>query len=141
LIATMFQHSRLTEFLLGLFAATSILAPSAAHALGGDGDKVVARVVTFGGACEKCDLSGRRMSGARILGANFSGAALVGSDMRSVRVLGANFSGADLSRADLTDSEMIGSNFSNANLSSARLGGYRPGSRLQFSHHGQGGPA
>ena len=99
--------------------AVVALAPSAANAM--VGDKEVAKLVSFGGACAKCELSGRKLTGAQFNGANFAGAALVGSDLREARFYGANFTGADLSRADLSDSEMIGANFGSANLSDAKL--------------------
>ena len=114
--------SRLTRRLpvLAALLATALAAvPGMASA--NMGDKDVARMVSFGGACAKCELSGRKLAGAQFVGANFAQAALVGSDLRDARFLGANFSGADLSRADLTDAQMVGANFTTAVLTDARL--------------------
>ena len=36
------------------------------------GDKDVARMVSFGGACAKCELSGRKLAGAQFVGADFA---------------------------------------------------------------------
>jgi uncharacterized protein YjbI with pentapeptide repeats len=95
------------------------------------GDREVARVVAFGGACTKCELSGRRLAGARFVGADFGGSALVGSDLRATRFVGSSFAGANLSRADLSGSAMVGADFQAANLSGARLrGAMTPGSRF-----------
>ena len=58
---------RLRRFALTLTAllgAASALAPAAANA--SMGDKDVARMVSFGGACAKCELSGRKLNGNRI---------------------------------------------------------------------------
>ena len=71
--------NRLSALLIAL-AALAGLAPSAANAM--MGDKAVAKMVSFGGSCERCELSGRQLSGARFIGADFTEAALVGSDLR-----------------------------------------------------------
>src|SRR4051812_37131844 len=102
---------------LALLAATL---PGVAVAATG-GEKEVPRHNSFGGSCPKCELSGRRLAGAQFIAADFSGAALVGSDLREARFMASNFSGADMSRADLTDSELMGAVFRGANLSHARL--------------------
>ena len=115
----MFRLTRSLPVLSALLAAALVAVPGLACA--NMGDKDVARMVSFGGACAKCELSGRKLAGAQFVGANFAQAALVGSDLRDARFLGANFSGADLSRADLSDAQMVGANFHGAVLAEARL--------------------
>ena len=51
-------------------------------------DRDVSRVISIGGACERCELSGRRLTGANFIGANFSQATLVGSDLRGTTITG-----------------------------------------------------
>src|SRR5689334_19088422 len=90
-------HSVLTAL---LFLAMSV--PVTAHAAAASGaEKEVPRSTGFGGACPKCELSGRRLAGAHFMGADFSGSAFVGSDLREAHFLGSNFTGANLSHADL----------------------------------------
>ncbi len=111
--------AKTTSPLLIALAALAVAAPIAAHA--GAADKEVPRSNTFGGDCVKCELSGRRLHGAHFMNANFSGAALVGSDLRDAHFISSTFTGADLTRADLTDSQILGVNFSNAILTHAKL--------------------
>ena len=47
--------------------------PAAANAVTLMGDKEVARMVSFGGSCAGCELSGRKLTGAHFEGANFEG--------------------------------------------------------------------
>src|SRR5512139_3276744 len=88
-------------------AALALAAPQIASA----GDKSVARSTSFGGSCPKCELSGRRLTGARFVAADFREAAMVGSDLREAQFIGSNFVSANLSKADLTEAEIVGSNF------------------------------
>src|SRR5438270_9132617 len=113
--------TKTTSTILIALAVLALGAPVAARAATGGGEKEVPRSNTFGGDCAKCELSGRRMHGARFMNANFSGATLIGSDLREAHFMSSTFAGADLTRADLTDSQIVGVNFSGANLSHAKL--------------------
>ena len=53
--------------------------------------------------------------------ANFSGATLVGSDLREAQFLGSNFTGADLSGAVLTDAQILGTIFTDAIMQHTRM--------------------
>lgn len=109
------------RLLLRFAAAMTALLLAPAAALAFTGDKEVARVTSFGGACAKCELSGRKLTAARFVGGNFAGASLVGSDLRQAHLTGSNFGGADLTRADLSDAEITGVNLGGADLSHASL--------------------
>ena len=60
-------------------------------------DRDVARMVSLGGSCTRCELSGRDLSGATLTGANFAYATLVGANLRGAELVGSNFVGADFS--------------------------------------------
>ena len=97
------------------------LAAGGAWAL--DDGRDVPRVVSFGGFCVKCDLSSRKLAGARFVGGDFQRAAFIGADLRGAVIVGSNFSGADFSRADLRGSAMTGATFQNADFTRANLVG------------------
>ena len=86
-------------------------------------DRDVSRVISISGSCGRCELSGRRLTGANFVGANFTQAMLVGSDLRGATIVGSNFSESDLSRADLRGAELVGSLFTRAILARARMDG------------------
>lgn len=78
--------------------------------------------------CVRCNLSGARLNGARLIraqlaGANLSGAKLRGANLRGADLSGANLSGADLRRANLRGARMGRANLRNANLGGANLRG------------------
>ena len=64
-------------------------------------DRDVARLVSFGGSCGKCDLSGRKLTGTRFTGAAFADAVFVGSDLRGSTFMGSNFQRVHMTGADL----------------------------------------
>src|SRR5215472_1845123 len=97
------------------------LGASQADALDQGGDTM--RLLSFGGMCVNCELSGRKLPDARFLGANFMGATFVGSDMRGASFFGSNFANADLTRADLRGANLFGSDFMNANFTDANVAG------------------
>ena len=86
----------------------------------GDPGPGVARATSFGGSCQGCSLSGRKLTGATFSGGDFSRATLVGTDLRGASFTGASFVGADFSRADLRSSSLLTVNFSGAEMSRAR---------------------
>ena len=47
---------------------------AASHAWAADDGEDTARLLSFGGMCTSCDLSGRKLPQAKFIGANFSGA-------------------------------------------------------------------
>jgi hypothetical protein len=53
-----------------------------------------------------CDLSGLSVTGRNLCDADFTGALLVGCDMRKAKLDNANMYGADMQGADLTDASM-----------------------------------
>ena len=73
-------------------------------------DPDVARTVSLGGSCVRCELSGRDLSGATFISATFTGSTLVGANLRGAELVGSNFSGADFSRADLRGATLVGAN-------------------------------
>ena len=82
---------------LSLFILSGAVAATPAKAM--IGDKDIPRLVSFGGACAKCDLSGRRLTNARFSGANFAGASLVNADLRGASFIHSSFQGARLMNA------------------------------------------
>ena len=68
---------RIIPIASALFAAALAIPGLACASMG---DKDVARMVSFGGACPKCELSGRKLAGAQFVGANFAKSAMIGSD-------------------------------------------------------------
>ena len=73
-----------------------------------------------------CDLSGLSVTGRNLCDADFTGALLVGCDMRKAKLDNANMYGADMQGADLTDASMRrvdlrGSSLRGANLTGADL--------------------
>jgi hypothetical protein len=93
----------------------------AAQALTVVPERDIPRMVSFGGACVGCDLSGRQLSGARFQGADFSGSVLIGADLRDASLTGADFSRSDLSSSDLTGADITGADFEGARLREVRL--------------------
>ena len=57
-----------------------LTAAGGAYAL--DGEQSVPRLASFGGACDHCDLAGRKLTGAKFLACKFAGAHLAGADLR-----------------------------------------------------------
>ena len=80
------------------------------------GDREATKVISFGGSCARCELSGRKLIGATFQGANFEGATLVGADLRGAQLIGSNFSSSDFSRADLRNAQLTGSMFTLVNF-------------------------
>ncbi|HZZ34785.1 MAG TPA: pentapeptide repeat-containing protein, partial [Caulobacteraceae bacterium] len=56
------MFSRLT---VALGLASLMMAAAAGQAYAAAGDKDVPRLVSFGGSCPNCELSGRKLTGAR----------------------------------------------------------------------------
>src|ERR1700733_14012057 len=84
------------------FALASMFCALAARQASAAGEGMeVPRIFSLGGSCVKCDLTTRKLSGARFVAGNFQHASLVGSDLRGAVFLASNFSGADFSHADL----------------------------------------
>jgi uncharacterized protein YjbI with pentapeptide repeats len=108
-------------FCLASFGATL----AATHAWALDDGEDTARLLSFGGMCLNCELSGRKLPDAKFMGANFSGASMVGSDLHGASFFGSNFSGADLSKADLHGAVLFGSDFTNTDFTEANLSGVR----------------
>ena len=98
---------------------------AATHAFAADQGDDVSRVFSFGGMCVSCELSGRKLPDARFMGANFTGATMVGSDLHGAWFFGTNFSRADLARANLSGASLFGSDFENVNFTDANLGGVK----------------
>ena len=119
----MFSHVLGVVFrrLCPVLAGGLLVAPMAAQALTVVPERDIPRMVSFGGACVRCDLSGRQLSGARFLGADFSGSVLIGADLRDASMTGADFSRSDLSRSDLTGANITGADFEGARLREVRL--------------------
>jgi len=85
---------------LALFAGLSALAaPAAAEVSLSIQDRDVTRMISLGGSCNRCELSGRNLAGATFTGATFTSATLVGADLRGAELVGSNFSASDFSRA------------------------------------------
>src|SRR5579859_1673601 len=83
------------------FALASVFCAALAQRASAGEDVVVPRIVSLGGSCVKCDLSNRKLVGARFVAGNFQRASLVGSDLRGAMFMASNFSGADFSLAPL----------------------------------------
>ena len=94
------------------------------------------RSITLGGSCNRCELSGRNLSGAtltyanlggadlrgvKLEGANLGGANLGGADLRGVKPEGANLRGANLGGADLTSSRLAGVSLRGADLTGVTI--------------------
>src|SRR5512143_3337512 len=90
-----FRVAKKTSYILIALAAFTLAAPATARAHSSDRDKEVPRSNTFGGDCAKCELSGRRLHGAHFMNANFTGATMIGSDLREAHFLSSTFAGAD----------------------------------------------
>ena len=115
---------------LARIAATLLLASfggalGATRAFALDQGDDVSRLFSFGGACVSCELSGRKLPDAHFVGANFSSAMMVASDLRGAWFVGANFSKANLARADLRGANLLGTNFLGADFTDANLAGIR----------------
>jgi uncharacterized protein YjbI with pentapeptide repeats len=115
----------LTRILIALCMASFGVTLAATRAWAGDDGGDTTRVLAFGGMCLNCELSGRKLPQARFIGANFAGAAMVGSDLHGAAFVGSNFVGADLARADLHDATLFGSDFTNTDFTEANLLGVR----------------
>src|ERR1700743_3439922 len=103
--------------LVGLAAAVLMIGTGAAgtaSALSFGGDHDVARTMSFGGSCQHCELSGRKLGGATFTSANFNNATLVGTDLRDAMLLGSYFNDSNFSRADLRNAQMMGAKFHGA---------------------------
>ena len=105
---------------------------AATHAWSADQGDDVTRVFSFGGMCLSCELSGRKLPDARFMGANFTGATMVGSDLHGAWFFGTNFSRADLARANLSGASLFGSDFEDVNFTDANLAGVK-GHGAQFT--------
>ena len=121
----------LSRISLALCLASLGATLAATHAWAGDDGEDTARLLSFGGMCVNCELSGRKLPEAKFIGANFAGASMVGSDLHGASFFGSNFNGADLAKADLHGATLFGSDFTNtdfteANLSGVRGHGYQP---------------
>ena len=92
-----------------------------AHALMLDAD--VARTMSFGGSCVKCDFTGRKFTGANFVGSQFAKAILVSADLRGANIISSNFTGADFRGADLRSAEAFQSIFIKADFSGAKMDG------------------
>jgi len=68
------------------------------------------------GACRACDLRGRDLSGAHLIGVDLRDA-----DLRGAVLVGANLEGADLSGARLNNADLRRVNLTNAELSGVDL--------------------
>lgn len=73
-----------------------------------------------------CDLSGLSMTGRNLCDADFTGAMMVGCDLRKTKMDNANCYGADMQGADLTDAslrraDLRGSSLRGANLTGADM--------------------
>src|ERR1700676_888176 len=102
----------------------SFAAPFAAtHAWAADDGEDTARLLSFGGMCVNCELSGRKLPEAKFIGANFAGASMVGSDLHGATFFGSNFNGADLAKADLHGATLFGSDFTGTDFTDANLAG------------------
>jgi uncharacterized protein YjbI with pentapeptide repeats len=115
----------LSRSLLVLVMASFGAMFAATRALAGDDGQDTARLLSFGGMCLNCELSGRKLPEAKFMGANFAGASMVGSDLHGASFFGSNFSGADLAKADLHGAILFGSDFTNTDFSDANLSGVR----------------
>jgi uncharacterized protein YjbI with pentapeptide repeats len=72
-------------------------------------------------SCEKCDLSGAKLSNLDLSYANLSGANLSGADLSNSTLYGANLAKANLSGANLSNANLFEANLSGADLSKANL--------------------
>ena len=109
---------------LALFAGLSALAaPAAAEVSLLIQDRDVTRMISLGGSCHRCELSGRNLAGATFTGASFISATLVGADLRGAELVGSNFSFSDFSRANMTGAALQGSNFSAAVFRDVNMSG------------------
>jgi uncharacterized protein YjbI with pentapeptide repeats len=115
----------LSRISLALCMASFGATLAATQAQAADDGEDTTRVLAFGGMCLNCDLSGRKLPQAKFIGANFAGAAMVGSDLHGAAFFGSNFSGADLAKADLHDATLFGSDFTNTDFTEANLSGVR----------------
>ena len=70
-----------------------------------------------------CDISGLSMTGRNLCDADFTGAVLVGCDLRKTRLDNANFYGADMQGADLSDASLRRADLRGASLRGANLTG------------------
>ena len=70
-------------------------------------DRDVARMVSLGGSCSRCELSGRDLTGAAFTGASFLNATLVGANLRGAELVGSNFSGATLTGTNLSGATLL----------------------------------
>ena len=91
----------MSRIALALLVWTAALSGLAAPAWALTPDRDVAKMVSFGGVCVGCELSGRRLTGATFMGAKFDRSTLVGADLRGASFHGSSFVGADFTRADV----------------------------------------
>ena len=70
-----------------------------------------------------CDLSGLSMTGRNLCDADFTGAMMVGCDLRKTKLDNANCYGADMQGADLTDASMRRADLRGSSLRGANLTG------------------
>jgi uncharacterized protein YjbI with pentapeptide repeats len=115
----------LSRISLALCTASFGTTLAATQALAATDGEDTARLLSFGGMCLNCELSGRKLPQAKFIGANFAGAAMVGSDLHGAAFFGSNFNGADLAKADLHDATLFGSDFTNTDFTEANLAGVR----------------
>ena len=85
------SRRRLSPHLVALGLLLTTL--SSGEALADASNRDVPRQVRFGGACEKCDLSGRKLIGCAFTATNFSKASFAGADLRGAEAKAANFTG------------------------------------------------
>ena len=97
-----------------------------------------------------CDISGLSLTGRNLCDADFTGAIMVGCDLRKTKMDNANCYGADMQGADLTDSSLRRADLRGSSLRGANLTGATPvddgagdsncvhsGSALRFSSSSQ----
>jgi len=72
--------------------------------------------------CEKCDLSGAKLSGRDLSYAELASANLSGADLSNATLYSANLSGANLGNANLSGANLYDANLTKADLKGAILG-------------------